>query len=165
MSTSTAVMRVSRSSGKWKVYVKNILVTVILGAAVGLLSQGNAAFDRLTKPALSPPAILFPIVWTILYTLMGISYSRVELVNRDDGGTKLLYWLQLGFNLLWSVFFFSLGWRVFALIWLIVLDLLIEAMVLRFYKRDHIAGLLQIPYLIWVLFATYLNIGFVVLNG
>ena len=165
MSSSTATMRVSRTSGQWKVYLKNILVTVILGAAVGLLSRGDESFEQLTKPALAPPAILFPIVWTILYILMGVSYSRVELVNRDDDTTKLLYWLQLIVNLLWPVAFFVLGWRVFALIWLILLDVLVVVMLLRFYKRDHIAGLLQIPYLIWVLFATYLNLGFVVLNG
>lgn len=165
MSTSTAAVRVSRASSPWKVYAKNILVTVILGAAVGLLSRGDASFEALEKPPLAPPAILFPIVWTILYILMGISYSRVELVNRDDNGTKLLYWLQLIVNLLWPIAFFVLGWRVFALIWLVLLDVLVIVMTVRFYQKEHIAGLLQIPYLVWVLFATYLNLGFVVLNG
>ena len=162
---STAAARGVRTSSKVKIYVKNILITLIAGTAVGLLSRGNEAFDALTKPPLAPPAILFPIVWSVLYTLMAVSYSMLESRRPVDDGTKLLYWLQLIFNLLWPIAFFNLGWRVFALIWLVVLDLLVAAMAVRFYKADKTAGLLQIPYLIWVLFATYLNIGFVVLNG
>ena len=160
---STAA-RVTKTSSKVKIYAKNILVTLILGTAVGLLSRPNAAFDALTKPALSPPAILFPIVWSILYTLMGISYSRIEIRRRDDDGTKLIYWLQLIFNLLWPIAFFNLGWRLFALVWIILLDILVLAMVMRFYKADRPAGILQIPYFVWVLFATYLNFGFYLLN-
>ena len=163
MSSTTAT--VTRTSSKVKIFAKNILTTLILGTAVGLLSQGNEAFDALTKPALSPPAILFPIVWSILYTLMGISYSLLEIRGLTDDGTKLIYWLQLIFNLLWPIAFFNLGWRLFALVWIVVLDLLVVAMVVRFYRGYKPAGLLQIPYLIWALFATYLNLGFFILNG
>lgn len=160
---STDASAISTKS-KVIIYTKNILVTLILGTAVGLLSRGDAAFDALTKPALAPPAILFPIVWSILYTLMGISYSMLEIRRLDDDGTKLIYWLQLIFNLLWPIAFFTLGWRLFALVWIILLDLLVLAMVIRFYRAYKPAGLLQIPYLIWVLFATYLNFGFYILN-
>ena len=152
------------TKSKAKIYAKNILTTLLLGTAVGLLSQGNDDFNALTKPALSPPAILFPIVWTVLYTLMGISYSMLEERRLTDDGTKLIYWLQLIFNLLWPIAFFNLGWRLFALVWIVLLDILVALMVRRFYKGHKPAGLLQIPYLAWVLFATYLNAGFYILN-
>lgn len=147
-----------------KTYAKNIAVPLALGAAVGMLTQSGDAFERLTKPALSPPAILFPIVWSLLYTLMGVSYTRLELRGLTDDGTKLIYYTQLVFNLLWPIAFFALGWRLFALIWILLLDLLVLAMVVRFYRSEKLSGQLQIPYLVWVLFATYLNIGFYVLN-
>ena len=162
MSTVTAPR--ARLSARFKLYARNIAIPIALGTAVGLLTQGGSAFKQLTKPPLAPPAILFPIVWSALYILMGVSYSRLQERRLDDDGTKLLYYLQLGFNLLWSVFFFSLGWRLFALIWLLALDLMVAAMVVRFYRAEKVSGLLQIPYLIWVLFATYLNLGFYILN-
>lgn len=151
-------------SSRFKLYAKNIIIPLALGTAIGLLTQGGDAFSKLNKPPLAPPALLFPIVWSILYALMGISYTRLEERRLNDDGTKLIYYIQLAFNLLWSVAFFTLQWRLFALIWLILLDLLVIAMVIRFYRSEKISGLLQIPYLIWVLFATYLNFGFYLLN-
>lgn len=161
MSSATSA---APTKSKAKIYAKNIIITLISGTAIGLLSQGNDSFNALTKPPLSPPAILFPIVWTVLYTLMGISYSMLEERGLTDDGTKLIYWLQLIFNLLWPIAFFNLGWRLFALVWIVLLDMLVALMLLRFYKAYKPAGLLQIPYLIWVLFATYLNAGFFILN-
>lgn len=147
-----------------KTYAKNILIPLALGAGVGLLTQGGKTFENLTKPALAPPAILFPIVWSGLYTLMGVSYSRLELRRLNDDGTKLIYYTQLVFNLLWPVAFFALQWRLFALVWIFLLDLLVLAMTVRFYRSEKVSGLLQIPYLLWVFFATYLNFGFYLLN-
>ena len=149
---------------KFKTYAKNILIPLALGGAVGLLTQGSSAFEKLTKPPLAPPAILFPIVWSGLYILMGVSYSLLETRRLTDDGTKLIYYTQLAFNLLWSFAFFSLQWRLFAFIWLIILDLLVIAMIIRFYHSYKPAGLLQIPYLLWVLFASYLNLGFYLLT-
>ena len=140
-----------KTSSRVKIYAKNILTALILGAAVGLLSRGDNKFNALTKPVLSPPAILFPIVWSILYTLMGISYSMLEERRLDDDGTKLIYWIQLIFNLLWPIAFFTLGWRLFSLVWIIILDVLVAAMVMRFYRAYKPAGLLQIPYLLWAI--------------
>ena len=162
---STAAAPYTDTSAKVKVYAKHIAIPLVLGTVVGLLTRPGDTFDSLTKPALAPPPILFPIVWSVLYTLMGVSYSRLELRRLTDDGTKLIYYTQLIFNLLWPIAFFSLGWRVFALIWIVLLDLLVAAMVVRFYKSEKLSGQLQIPYLAWVLFAAYLNIGFVVLNG
>ena len=161
---STTVSRSYTTSARVKLYAKNIAIPLALGTVVGLLTQGGDAFDKLTKPALAPPPILFPIVWSALYTAMGVSYSMLEERRLNDDGTKLIYYTQLIFNLLWPVAFFALGWRLFALIWLILLDVMVAAMVTRLYKEHKPAGLLQIPYMIWVLFATYLNLGFYVLN-
>lgn len=149
---------------KFKTYAKNILVPLALGGAVGLLTQGGDAFEKLTKPPLAPPPILFPIVWSALYILMGVSYSLLETRGLTDDGTRLIYYTQLFFNLVWPFAFFTLGWRLFSLIWLVILDLLVVAMVIRFTRAYKPAGLLQIPYLIWVIFATYLNLGFWLLN-
>ena len=162
MTTMTA--KANQTSSKLKIYAKNILIPLVSGAAIGLLTQGGDAFDSLTKPPLAPPPVLFPIVWSGLYTLMGISYSLLEERRLNDDGTKLTYYAQLIFNLLWPVAFFALGWRLFSLLWIIILDLLVAVMTIRFYKSYKPAGLLQIPYLVWVLFATYLNFGFWLLN-
>ena len=161
---STVASRNLSTSTKVKTYAKNIFIPLALGAAVGLLTRGGEAFDSLTKPALAPPAIIFPIVWSGLYTLMGVSYSRLELRRLNDDGTKLIYYAQLIFNLLWPIAFFALKWRLFALIWILLLDVLVTAMVIRFYRSEKWAGLLQIPYLVWVFFASYLNFGFYILN-
>ena len=162
MTTFTSALPDARS--RLKIYAKNILIPLALGTGVGLLTQGSKAFESLTKPPLAPPAILFPIVWSGLYTLMGVSYSMLEERRLNDDGSKVIYYGQLIFNLLWPIAFFSLQWRLFSLIWLIALDLLVLAMILRFYKSYKPAGLLQIPYMIWVAFATYLNAGFWLLN-
>ncbi len=151
-------------SRKVKIYIRSILIPLVLGAAVGLLTRGSEDFGALTKPALAPPAWLFPVVWSILYVLMGISYARLEEDRLNDTPAKAVYYAQLIVNLLWPIAFFSLEWRLFALIWIILLLILVIAMIVIFYRRDKTAGLLQIPYLIWVGFATYLNLGFYLLN-
>ena len=94
---------------------------------------------------------------------MGISYGISEK-NLNDPKSKFLYYLQLGVNALWSIFFFIFKWRLFAFIWILLLDVLVILMTIDFYKKNKLAGLLQIPYIIWILFATYLNWGFYTLN-
>ena len=149
---------------KLKVYIKSILLPVIVGGAVGLIIAPSMDYGSLEKPPLSPPSIVFPIVWTILYILMGISQGILKSKNLDTYKTDRIYFWQLGFNALWSIFFFTLKWRLFAFLWIIVLAILVILMIIRFYRRDKIAGLLQIPYLLWVLFASYLNIAIYILN-
>ena len=118
----------------------------------------------LQKPPLAPPAILFPIVWTILYTLMGVSYGILKTKGLTDEKVNQVYYLQLVINALWSIFFFSLEWRLFSFFWIIALIIAVIAMIREFYVRDKVAGLLQIPYLIWLLFAAYLNLAIYLLN-
>ena len=149
---------------KFRIYAPAIALPLLSGAAIGLLTSGSMDFDMLKKPPLSPPAILFPIVWTILYVLMGVSYGLVKDRSTPDSTDSLVYYLQLGVNLLWPVAFFVLKWRLFAFFWLLLLDTLVIIMALRFCRKDKTAGRLQIPYTIWVLFATYLNFGVWILN-
>lgn len=149
---------------KVKVYIKSILVPVIVGGIVGLVISKFIDYDILQKPFLAPPSLAFPIVWTILYVLMGISHGMLKIKDVTDEKTDSIYYLQLAVNALWPIAFFLLKWRLFAFIWIILLAILIILMIIRFYNKDKVAGLLQIPYLLWTLFAAYLNIGIYILN-
>ncbi len=149
---------------KTKIYVESILIPVIIGGIVGLIISGSIDYNSLQKPFLAPPSILFPIVWTILYILMGVSYGILKSKALIEPKTKFIYYLQLFVNATWSIIFFTLKWRLFAFIWIILLDLLVIIMIIEFYKKNKIAGLIQIPYLLWVLFASYLNLAVYLLN-
>lgn len=145
-------------------YVKSILIPLVLGGIVGFIISGSMDYNTLIKPLLAPPSIVFPIVWTTLYILMGVSYGILKSNNLTDGSIDLIYYLQLGVNLLWPIAFFVLKWRLFAFFWIVFLAVLVAIMIYKFYNKNKLAGLLQIPYLIWVLFASYLNLGFYLLN-
>lgn len=147
-----------------KIYAKSILVPVILGGIVGFIISGFIDYNSLVKPVLAPPSILFPIAWTIIYILMGTSYGILKSKDLNDASTKQIYYLQLFVNLLWPIAFFVLKWRLFAFIWIILLDILVIIMIINFYKRNKLSGWLQIPYLLWILFASYLNISIYLLN-
>ena len=146
------------------IYIKSILIPVIVGGVVGLLISQFMDYEMLQKPPFAPPGFIFPIVWTILYILMGISYGILKTNNKVDDEINLIYYLQLGVNALWSIFFFIFKWRLFSFLWIILLAILVFIMIIKFYNKNKAAGLLQIPYLIWVLFASYLNLGFYILN-
>ena len=125
------------------------------------------AFSAMKQPPLSPPAALFPIVWTVLYILMGIaSYFVAHSDNDRNASDKALtvYLVQLGVNFFWSIFFFKFGWYLFSFLWLVLLWVLIAVTVMRFYKVSKIAAYLLVPYLLWVSFAGYLNLGVFILN-
>lgn len=149
---------------KLKTYAKSILIPIILGGIVGIIISGAIDYNTLQKPPLAPPSVLFPIVWTILYILMGVSYGILKDKLLVDDKTQRIYYLQLFVNLLWPIAFFTLEWRLFAFIWIILLDILVFTMIMEFYKKNKVSGLLQIPYLIWLLFATYLNLAVYLLN-
>ena len=149
---------------KFKVFAKSILIPVIIGGIVGLIISGSIDYNSLQKPVLSPPSILFPIMWTILYILMGISYGILKSNNLTDSNINLIYYLQLFVNAMWSIIFFTLKFRLFAFIWIIILDILVIIMIIKFYNKNKLSGLLQIPYLLWILFASYLNLSIYLLN-
>ena len=158
-----------------KVYIKSILLPVIVGGIVGLLISKFIDYNSLQKPPLSPPSIAFPIIWTILYILMGISFgiiknqfnNNISVLNDKEGSllsSNQLYYIQLLVNSVWSVIFFIFKWRLCAFIWILILIYLVILMIIDFYKKNRIAGLLQIPYLIWLIYAAYLNLGVYILN-
>ena len=126
-----------------------VLVPVLLGALVGLLTSVNSNIDSII------PAWIFPVVWTILYVLMGISSY---LIYEKECEIPSIYVIQLIFNLLWSFVFFKFKWFTFAFIWIIVLFILVFKMIKEFRRIDKVAGNLQIPYLIWLVVAAILNL-------
>lgn len=148
----------------FKTYAKAILIPVVVGGIVGLIISGSIDYSSLKQPPLSPPSTLFPIVWSILYILMGISYGILDSNLLVDSGINSIYYLQLFVNALWSIFFFVFKWRFFSFLWILLLLALVVIMIVRFYRKNKTSGLLQIPYLLWILFATYLNLGVYLLN-
>lgn len=134
-----------------------------VGLLAGFLTRAGIAWytEFAVKPPLSPPAVLFPIVWTILYGLMGIGAARVRLTpeTNDRNRALNLFLIQLGVNFLWSILFFNRRDFGAALALLLVLWILITAMILAFDRVDHPAAWLQVPYLAWVTFAAYLSWG------
>ena len=153
---------------KWETYVFWIALTEAIGVLAGWLTQEGTALYRetVTKPPLSPPAIVFPIVWSILYALMGFGAARIRLSDDSPARRKamVLFGAQLTFNFFWSIWFFRFQAFGFAFFWLIALWILILLMTVSFRKVDRTAALLQIPYLVWVAFAGYLNFGVWLLN-
>lgn len=151
---------------KWK----PLLISILLPLAVGGLSAiitGSAMQDfmLLNKPLLSPPAWVFPVVWTILYILMGIaSYIVWQSKDRNKDLALKIYALQLIFNFFWSYIFFNMQNYLFAFIWLMILWLLIIVTTVLFYRINKTAGYLLIPYLLWVTFAAYLNLAIYLMN-
>lgn len=149
---------------------KKLTASIAIGLGTGLLSVlltlGNfKAYSALLQPPLAPPGLLFPVVWTILYILMGVSAYLVYECDTEEKYIGLaVYVLQLIFNFLWSIIFFNIGNLLFAFVWLVFLWVLVLAMSISFYKVNKTAGLLQIPYLLWVTFAGYLNIALYILN-
>jgi tryptophan-rich sensory protein len=147
----------------WKTYAFWIIFTEAVGGLSGWLTrEGTKIYNStIQQPPLSPPSIVFPIVWSILFALMGIGTARIYLAPASNDRTRslMLFLIQLAFNFFWSIIFFNLQAYGFALIWLIALWGLILWMIFSFARVDKPAALLQIPYLLWVTFALYLNAG------
>ncbi len=158
-----------------KNYLKNnwlgLLISVVgielIGGLAGLLSRDSAVdYQLYQKPPLSPPSVLFGIVWPILYALMGIAVYRIYKSPKGQKrtGGLILFALQLLINLSWPVFFFTFGllWPAFFVI--LTLNILVIINIKQFYSLDRFAGVLMLPYLAWILFAGYLNLGIALLN-
>lgn len=162
------MLRVINMKKTWKTYALWIVIAEAVGALAGFLTrEGTRLYAAsIVKPPLSPPAIVFPIVWGILYALMGVGAARVYLSPGSALRTRglRLFWLQLAFNFVWSILFFNLEAFGLAFVWLVILWALILMMIVTFSKVDRLAALLQIPYLLWVSFALYLNFGVWLLN-
>ncbi len=152
----------------WKTYLFWIALAEAVGGLAGWITrEGSQTFNEtVVQPPLSPPAVLFPIVWGILYALMGISAARIRIQPRSAEGHKgiNLFITQLIVNFFWSLIFFNAKAYGLAFWWLILLWVLVLWMILTFRKTDRIAAILQIPYLLWLTFAAYLNFGVWLLN-
>ncbi len=153
---------------KIKTYAISILIPLAVGTISALLTMGNMdIYDSVATPPLSPPGILFPIVWTLLYILMGVSAARICLSGALTAKKQLSmvpYGASLFFNFFWSIFFFNLQWFFFSFLWLLMLLIFIILTIVRYRKIDRTAAYLQIPYAVWVTFAGYLNLGVYFLN-
>lgn len=150
--------------------VRNFIVSVLIPLIIGYLSSALSSlisgisvstyYSQLIKPSFAPPSFIFPIVWTILYVLMGISAYIILKKGYDLSKVKdamFYYWLQLFLNFIWSILFFGLDLRFTALVTLALLVIVVTIMIYKFNKLDKRAAYLNIPYLIWSLYALFLN--------
>lgn len=154
---------------KIKPYVVSIAIALAVGGLSALLTKNNMEmYGNIDKPPLSPPGWIFPIVWGILYVLMGIGAAQVymnRLGKEEDARSALfIYGLQLAVNFFWSIIFFNMQAFLFAFIWLIILWVLLIVMIIKFKRVNKIAAYIQIPYLLWVTFAGYLTLAVYILN-
>ncbi len=149
-------------------YFISILISLGVGISSALLTMGSMnVYETLNTPPLSPPAFLFPIVWTLLYILMGVSAAMIyNSTSAGDGKVKALftYAVSLFVNFFFSIFFFNFRAFTLSFVWLILLFLLVLLTIIDYSKINRVAAYLQIPYLLWVAFAGYLTLGIVILN-
>jgi tryptophan-rich sensory protein len=159
----------SPSSNGFLKFIVSLGLTLGAGFIAGLFSQNaGEVYSQLILPSFAPPSWVFMPVWTVLYALMGIALFLVWTKGRDNPCFKSAisyFMLQLLFNVLWSVLFFTLGLRVAALVDIIILLIYIIFTTAKFFKINTAAGLLMIPYIIWVAYAALLNLFIVMLNG
>lgn len=145
-----------------------IAIPVFVGILASVISGGGMRiFAEIDKPPLSPPAWLFPVAWTCFYILMGISsYLIIESDEKDSKVVDALriYVCQLIVNFLWPTFFFNLQWYFFSFLWLVLLWILVLYMIIKFAEISKVAAIINIPYLIWLTFAGYLNFAIWLIN-
>lgn len=139
-----------------------IVITVLVGSIFVPFVDMNI-YKEIIKPKFAPPSIVFPIVWGILFILMSISLYIVTEESSDDSNIKI-YAAQLIVNSLWNLIFFGFKWFLLGFIWIIILLILVIIMIVKYYKVNKVAGLLQIPYVIWLLIAFYLNFSIYLSN-
>lgn len=155
-------------SNTWKAYALWIAICESVGILSGLVIRKGIEYYNLAvrKPAYSPPTILFPLVWTVLFALMGIGMARIVLYRKDQKrfSAQNIFIAQLIVNFFWPLIFFNLRAYGAAFMWIILLLFLIVSMILSFRKQDTAAGYLQIPYLFWTAFASILNLSVWILN-
>jgi len=152
---------------KIKPYVISVAIALAVGGLSALLTKDSMnMYSEIVKPKLAPPGWIFPVVWSILFFLMGISSARVYVKNDYSllGVGLGFYVTSLIFNFLWSIIFFNMQAFLFSFVWLIGLWILILLTILNYHKTCKVAAYLQIPYLLWVTFAGYLNYMIYILN-
>lgn len=136
---------------------------IIMGGIVGIIIKNYIDYSLIEKPPLSPPKLAFPIAWSILYLLIGISYY-IYRKNNYDKKTIQIYYIGLILNALWSIIFFVLKLRLLSIIWIIALIIITIILFINYKKQNKTSAYLLIPYIIWLIYATYINIGVYILN-
>ncbi len=150
---------------EWKKLILCISLPLAVEGLAGVLTRGGMeTFQTLNKPMLTPPGWLFPIVWTILYILMGSASYFVLISGKLNRSALVIYGIQLVLNCFWSIIFFNLKAYLFAFIWLVILWFFILVTMILFFKISKFAGYLLVPYLLWVTFAGYLSFSIYLLN-
>lgn len=154
---------------KFKPHIISAAIALAVGSLSAFLIRNNLyLYDIINKPAFSPPAFLFPVVWAVLYILMGISSARIWLQKENASyevmDSLLAYALQLILNFFWLILFFNMRTFLFSFLWLVVLWASILKMIFKFSVLDKTAAYLNIPYVLWVTFAGYLNFMIYLLN-
>lgn len=153
---------------KWRSLVAALAIPLAVGGlSAWVTKDAMERFAELDQPPLSPPGWVFPVVWTILFILMGVASYLVGtsgMPGRERRNALLLYGVQLVVNFFWSIFFFNMGWYLFSFFWLALLWLLVLETIDLFWKISRSAGILLFPYLAWITFAGYLNFGIFLLN-
>lgn len=154
---------------KIKIYGVGIAIPLAVGGLAAFLTRDSMdIYEKINQPFLAPPGWLFPIAWTILYVLMGVSSAMVYKSNAPMDDKKKafrLYGINLVVNFFWSIIFFKLGAFFGAFLWLMLLIFVITRMMSAFYKIKPLAAYLQVPYIIWCCFASYLNASIWLMNG
>ena len=152
-----------------KTYAVSIAIALAVGGLSALFTAGNMdIYSEIVKPPLAPPSVLFPIVWTVLYILMGVSAAMIYLQKEENPtlarNSLAAYGISLFLNFFWSIIFFNMQAFLFSFIWLILLWISVLITIIGYRKISPLAALLQIPYLLWVTFAGYLNLAIFLLN-
>ncbi len=174
----------SKKINKTWVYIVSIATALAAGGISSVFAMSAMEeYGALRQPPLAPPSWLFPVVWTILFVLMGISAAKIYIIGKSDRSGKTVrrgdnsniggkaacalrvYLAQLILNMLWTPLFFTLNLRLAAFVLLVMLLITVIVMTCRFFKLDKAAGILMLPYIAWLLFAGYLNLGTYILNG
>ncbi len=142
-----------------------IFLPLILGVGSSFFINTFSLYNNINENiSFAPPRSLFPIVWTILYLIMGFSYYKIVSTIKNGNcfqklkkDTYFIYYLQLFVNICWSFIFFNFKMYFFAFIWILLLIFLVVIMILNFYKINKLCAILNLPYLLWIMFASYLN--------
>ena len=156
------------ASVKWRKLLLCIALPLTVGGLAALLTAGSMeAYNALLQPPFSPPGWVFPVVWTILYILMGWGSDRIWVADAPKEKKRnalILYGVQLFFNFFWSLLFFRWELRLTAFFWLLALWVFVYVTIRLFYRVEDLAGDLMLPYLLWTTYAAYLNMGVFLLN-
>lgn len=163
------MLRGEKMKKEIRTYAISIAIALAVGGISALLTMGNMdIYSTVIKPPLAPPSLLFPIVWTLLYILMGVSAAMIYLQKEENPtvarNSLITYGISLFLNFFWSIIFFNMQAFLFAFIWIILLWISILLTILQYRKISPLAAALQVPYLLWVTFAAYLNLAIYLLN-